>query len=493
MVLGKERRRWSIAGRLTAWYAATAFVLVTGAVWLQYRTVLRDLAQEDDQLLLETSAAVQHDVFIRLARPQTGVSAADAFSQARGFDTSALADWREMPAASAGPALRLLDAQCRTIDVRARSPLPPPVCDDNVNDSLSLRSWYSRNGVEWRIATIRLIPHGARLEVLLDRASDVTVLARLRHQLYLLLPLALLTSIALGLLIAQRGLSPIALLAHRVARVNARSLDQDLRLDSAPSEVRALGGSFDEMLRRLRVAFNALSEYSTEMAHELRTPLHVLRQQMEVVLSRPRSPEEYREVLGSNLEEVERLRRMIDDMLFLARAEDPRSAVARDTLESAVELQSVCDFMDALAEAGNVQLKCDAASNLVMTGDRTLVRRALVNLVANALAHTPEGGSIWLSARETDAGVALIVEDSGVGIAASELSHIFDRYFRAHSDLGTDDNGAGLGLAIVQGIAQLHGGYVRAESSEGRGTRIELLISHPQPASTDERGMRGHS
>ncbi|MBA2685865.1 MAG: heavy metal sensor histidine kinase [Gemmatimonadaceae bacterium] len=490
MIIGKAGRRWSIAGRLTAWYAATAFVLVTGAVGLQYRTVLRDLAEEDDQLLLETSAAVQQDVAVRLTRIHTEVSEGDATSHARGFDTSALAGWGVLPTAPDGPSLRLLDEQCKTLGSRARSPLPPPDCDANVNDSLGLRSWYSPNGAEWRIATIRLTPHGARLEVLLDRASDVAVLGRLRHQLYVLLPLALLISIALGLLIAQRGLAPIALLAHRVARVDARSLDQDLRLDHAPSEVRALGGSFDEMLRRLRVAFNALSEYSGEMAHELRTPLHVLRQQMEVVLSRQRSPEEYREVLGSNLEEVERLRRMIDDMLFLARAEDPRSAVSRDTIEPAVELRSVCDFMDALAEAGNVQLECDAPSNLVMTGDRTLVRRALVNLVANALAHTPEGGSIRLSARETDAGVVLAVQDTGAGIPTGELAHIFDRYFRVHSDLGTNGSGAGLGLAIVQGIAHLHGGSVRAESTEGHGTRIEILFSQPQPASSDEEEKR---
>lgn len=459
-------RPWSIAARLTVWYALTAFVLVSAAVWLQYRALARDLASEDDQLVLETATAVQRD----LSRRMHATRAADV--PVRDVIRS-LGDWTSGPTPAGGPWFRLLDAACRTVGAHDRE-LPPPDCGISSIDRPHLRSWVGLEGRLWRIATTPIDTTGLVLEVLLDRSTDVGVLARFRRQLYLLLFSALIVAVLLGLVIARQGLAPLTYLATRVARIDAASLDQRLHVASAPPEVRALSESFDRMLAGLERAFDALSSYSAEIAHELRTPVHVLRQQFEVTLNRSRTPEEYRDVLGSGLEELDRLRRMTDDMLFLARAEDPRVGVRCEALNVGEELGSVRDFMEAIAEANGVSVIVEAPADLVIEADRNLLRRALVNLVSNALAHTPPEGVVSLVGRGSAASVTLVVEDTGKGISSDALPRVFERYYRAADAAQSQRVGAGLGLAIVQSIARLHGGTATAESDTGRGTRIRL-------------------
>ena len=202
-------------------------------------------------------------------------------------------------------------------------------------------------------------------------------------------------------------------------------------------------------------------------------PLHVLRQQAEVALARARTPEDYRDVLGSNLEELERLRRMVDDILFLARAEDPRARIQRGRLYVAAECAAVVSFLDALSSERGVGLSIDVPTDLTMSADCMLVRRALVNVVTNAIRHTAPGGRVTLRAIAADLAVAIEVQDTGTGIPIDVLPRVFDRYFRLPGAV-RDDDGTGLGLAIVRGIMQLHGGTAAMQSSLGKGTCVVL-------------------
>lgn len=436
----------SIAARLTAWYAATSFVLVTGVVASQYRALSRDLASEDDQLLVETLAAAKRGLLAEATPPAQG-------------------------SALEGPFVRVLDAACRPVAGGWPSTLPPPACTPATGRP-SFRDWRAPDGEPWRVLAVRDPGQARMVEVLLSRRTDDEVLARNRRQLLVLLPLALFGAVILGYFGARRGLQPLARLAERVKAVDARSLDRRLRLDDAPEEIEDLTISFDEMLARLEGAFAALTNYSAEMAHEIRTPLHAMRQQLEVALGRARTADEYRDVLGSSLEELERLRRMADDMLFLARAEDPRAVVSRDELHVADELDSVAEFMDGVAAERGVSLVAETSGHLILRGDRTLVRRALVNLVANAVAHTPHGGSVTLRAARTADGVSVVVDDTGKGLSTEDADRAFDRYFRGVD--GGRPGGAGLGLAIVRGIMRLHGGTADLSSQVGRGTTATL-------------------
>lgn len=445
-------RRWSLAARLTVWYAITAFLLVAGAALLQYRTLVTSLAAEDDQQLAERLGAS------RGASPATRAA--------------------EPTAREASIGLRLLNEACRPADPVVAD-LPPPVCRDRARlDTVRFRSWRSADGRNWRVASVHSRdPRGGWIEVLLDRSRDAGVLRDYREQLAVVLSAALLASGLLGYGIARRGLRPIAILRDRMMRVTARSLDQRLGTHQAPLEIEALVGSFDAMLDRLEAGFKSLSELSAELAHELRTPLHVLRQQFEVALGRARSAEEYREILVSSLEELDRLGRMADDMLFLARTEDPRSSIDRQPLAIAAELADVAEYLDAVAAEAGIVMEVDAPIDLGVLADRMLLRRALVNVLTNAIRYAPRGSRVRLSARANGASVLAAVEDMGAGIAPEALPHVFDRYFRLPGTTRDRSAGSGLGLAIVRGIMQLHAGTATIASTPGRGTCVTLTFS----------------
>lgn len=453
-------RRWSLAWRLTAWYAATAFLLVAAAAFMQYRTLVSNLDDGDEQILRAHLAAA------RATRPDSALPAVDPHDPSvvvRRLDRACRA-----PAAPAAPA---------AAPARAAADLPPPACELDSEDEVQLHSWRSPRGRSWLIASARAgTPDSAWIEALLDRSRNRAVLLSYREQLALVLSGALLLAVLVGYGIARGGLRPLAELRDRVSRIDARSLDQRLHTRDAPAEIAALVASFDAMLGRLDAAFRALSELSAELAHELRTPLHVLRQQAEVALGRARTPEEYGEVLSSSLEELDRLGRMADDMLFLARAEDPRASINRAPLDVGTELRDVVEYLDVVAAERGVRLVITPHEDLRLEADHTLLRRALVNLVMNAIRHTPAGGEVRLTAWSAPDAVIVAVEDTGDGIPPEVIPRVFDRYFRGPGERDAHPGGSGLGLSIVRGIMQLHGGSAAVASSGTGGTRITLTF-----------------
>lgn len=511
-------RPWSLALRLTVWYAATAFLLVAAVAWVQYRTLRSDLAGEDDQLLLQTLAATQ-SATIAGTGSIAGSSAAST-AVPIGLPTAA----SESSSALFGPVIRVLDIHCHVF--RGANPIggPPPVCNSAAGRTPVLRTWISPSGRTWRIATQLVVPPVTQrttmhilpaetsqsavwIEAALDRWTDVALLAGYRGELGMLLPAALLVSALLGFLIARRGLAPLRALAGAVSRIDAQSLDHPMLLtgvaDKAPTEVAALVASFETMRERLNRAFAALTQFSTELAHEFRTPIHIMMQQAEIALSRSRTPGEYRDVLASSLEELDRLHHMVDDILFLARAEDPRARINRVPLAIATELADIVDYLEPLAAERGVAVAAETATGTLLSADRMLLRRALVNVVNNAIRHTPSGGRVTLTAEMAGEGTAIEVRDTGTGIPVTALPRVFDRYFRVPGDVGeavqwdtrgiADENeaeraasghtdarmaarstGTGLGLAIVRSIMSLHGGTASIRSTPGRGTWVTL-------------------
>lgn len=427
---------------------------------MQYRTLAQDLAKEDDQQLLETIAAAK-----------TGATKLLEISG----ETALL-----------GPRVRVVDSHCRITLGAPKTGGPPPICGPTKSDSIEFRTWISPEGRVWRTLAQRLrgdepilagTPRSATwIEATLDRWTDVAILDGYRKKLSILLPVALFLSALLGFGIARHGLSPLRALADILSNVDAGSLHEQIRVPEGshvPSEVRVLLASLDNMRKRLNEQFALLTEFSAELAHEFRTPVHVLKQQAELALSQDRPPEELREALSSNLEELGRLHRMVDDILFLARTEDPRSAVHRDSLDVNDELTHVVGFLDALAADKGVTVVISTTERLTLRADRMLLRRALVNVLQNAITHTPEGGEVRLSAARSGQSVMIIVSDTGAGIPAESVPHVFERYFRAGRG-NSEGDGAGLGLAIVRGIMTLHGGKAMADSIVGRGTTISL-------------------
>ncbi|MDO8729245.1 MAG: heavy metal sensor histidine kinase, partial [bacterium] len=199
-----------------------------------------------------------------------------------------------------------------------------------------------------------------------------------------------------------------------------------------------------------------------DLAHELRTPISNLMTQTQVVLTRARSDEEYREVLVSNAEEYERLARMIGDMLFLAQADNGLILLHRESVDLAKEIHELFDFFDALAEEKKLSLSL--TGNAQVTGDKLMLRRALANLLSNAIRHSPTRGDIQVAIQKTDATTILTIKNKGETIATEHLPHIFDRFYRADPSRHQNGEGAGLGLAITLSIIRAHGGAIDVQS-----------------------------
>ena len=244
-----------------------------------------------------------------------------------------------------------------------------------------------------------------------------------------------------------------------------------------PAEVQELAATFNDMLDRLSDSFERLSQFSSDIAHELRTPVNNLRGEIDLALSKRRTPEEYVDLLGSLSEECEHLTRLIDSLLFLARAEQPAMQIHREDLDICRELGLVCEFYEPAAADEGVRLSVKAPSGLSFPLDRTLFQRAVGNLVQNAVAHTPRDGEVRVEALHREAQLVVAVMDTGAGIPPEHLPRVFDRFYRADPARARDRGGSGLGLAIVQSIARLHGGTAEVTSEVGRGTSITLTFA----------------
>jgi two-component system heavy metal sensor histidine kinase CusS len=226
------------------------------------------------------------------------------------------------------------------------------------------------------------------------------------------------------------------------------------------------------------------------LAHELRTPLQNLMGEAEVILSRQRTPEEYRQILESSLEEYGTLSRTIKELLFLARAENPQTAIQRARLDVRREIDSVFEFHDA--QFHELGITVTRQGDAYLDADPLLFRRALNNLISNAVRHTPKGGEIRLTARRPEADlVEVAVSDTGCGIPAEHLSKIGDRFYRPDRTHFVHRDGAGLGLAIVKSIMALHGGSIAIESVEGTGTTVFLRFPSPLRGTEDAAHGRG--
>lgn len=314
-----------------------------------------------------------------------------------------------------------------------------------------------------------------RITAALDTAHHAQFMADFQKTLAVYMALATLASGLLGWMAARHGLAPLRAMKTRAAAVTAHKLDQRMPVDAVPMEMADLAASLNEMLERLQADFNRLSEFSSDLAHELRTPISNLMTQTQVALSQRRTADDYREILASNAEELQRMARMVSDMLFLAKAEHGLALASRETFAVAGEVQALFDFYEALAEEKGVQLALQGEGQI--TADRLMFRRAISNLLSNALRYTPAQGRIQVLITQTPQATTVSVENTGVAISAELLPRLFDRFFRAEKSRNhLDSDGAGLGLSITKAIAQAHGGDTTVMSADGT-TRFSVSFS----------------
>jgi len=304
------------------------------------------------------------------------------------------------------------------------------------------------------------------LTLILDITHHQHFLQRMQQLIWLTVGLSALATALLGAWAARNGLRPLRRMSEVAGSISAHSLTPRLDTAQMPTELAELGQAFNAMLGRLEDSFQRLSAFSADIAHELRTPLSNLLTHTQVTLTRPRPLEDYREALHSNLEELQWMAQLVNDMLYLAKADHGLLSPRFEALELADEADVLLEFFAPLAEDNQVRLTRSGTASL--RGDRSMLRRALSNLLDNALRFTPAGGETLVILETLESGLRVSVQNSGEGIAAQLLPRLFDRFYRADPARheGSSEH-AGLGLAITQSIVRAHGGRIHCESEEG--------------------------
>ncbi|MDT8878611.1 heavy metal sensor histidine kinase [Halomonas saccharevitans] len=451
----------SLAARLALLFALVSVVLLGSVGAYLYHSLNREIAWRDDQMLrgrLERMEALLDD----------------------GESVAALRERPQLYANMLGnrdSLLWILDARGEVLIEVNPGQLPVP----DLPESDGVRLDGVSGAIPARLAWQTLEKDGRALTLVAGKllGERQQMLAAYRLRLWLVLVAGALLAFLLGWGVSRRGLRPLRRLAEQANRIDVRHLDRRLNDEGETQEIGALSLGLNQMLDRLEEGFMQLARYSADMAHEMRTPLTNLLGQTQHTLRRERSAEEYRQVLESNIEEYERLSRMIDSMLLLARTENPSRDTPREAVDLGLLVEQLCEYFEGMAEDDERELIHRASGCVVANCE--LLRRALANLLANALRHGRSGTPICVSTAVTAERVALRVQNQGDVIAPDDLSRVFERFYRCDpARTGSVDSG-GLGLAIVRSIAQWHGGEVDVESSAEHGTVFTLSLPRISP------------
>ncbi|MBN3744032.1 heavy metal sensor histidine kinase [Burkholderia sp. Se-20373] len=314
------------------------------------------------------------------------------------------------------------------------------------------------------------LPSGDAIQVALARtATDrQSLLESYRVDIWLAAAVGALLVGALGYAVASRGLRPVESLGRQTSRIEAHNLNARLDARGGPVELHELATSVNRMLDRLERAFVRLSQFSSDLAHDMRTPLANVISASQVTLSRARTTEEYEALIDSNIEECERLQRMIENMLFLARTDNARQHLKTTEFDAGSELRRLASYFQALADEAGVRI--DVHGEAPVVADATLFRRAVSNLSSNALEHAEAASTIELTVSTQGRYAVVEVTNRGAAIPPEQVDKIFERFYRIDSSRHGAARNAGLGLAIVKSIMELHRGKVEVASRDGRTT-----------------------
>jgi two-component system, OmpR family, heavy metal sensor histidine kinase CusS len=467
-MFSKRTKRRSIAWQLILLFTMATSLLLACGLGVFYAIVIRHAFTEDNAVLADKVAALRADL------QETGpdVFAEELKGRRAGEHT---AYW-----------IRMLDPQGRTYAEtpgmdRSLPPeiFPPPPASakasadtqksvSTVGGLKDYRRWSKLFSLVTLSEESGSQPY--TLQVAQDRSSDELVERNFAVLFITVLCGSVLASAFIAVIVTKRGLRPLREMTQSVARIGPTHLKERVSAANWPRELQPLAVAFDHMLKRLDDSFTRLSQFSADLAHELRTPVANMMGEAQVALTRDRTAAEYRETIESTVGECERLSRIVDNLLFVARVDAAREPIARKRLDARAAVEKIAAFYQTVAEDHHVTITCSGEGDIY--ADPDLFERVLGNLLDNALRFTPENGSIQIALSERDSDFEVAVSDTGRGINPEHLPRVFDRFYRGDSSRGSD--GAGLGLALVKSIVDLHSGFAKIESEIGRGTTVTL-------------------
>ncbi|PYS70929.1 MAG: two-component sensor histidine kinase [Acidobacteria bacterium] len=463
-----KRTEWrSIAWQLILLFTVATSLLLASGLGVVYLLVVRHAFAEDNAVLTDKISALSADLH---------ESGPNIFAE-------------ELKGRHAGEQaayfIRLLDSQGLTY---AETPgmdrsLPPEIFPSPQKSASAVRNVkdYRRGAKLFSVVALNEESGGQAytLQVAQDRSSDERVERNFAVLFIIVLSGSVLASGFIAVTVTKRGLRPLGEMTRSLGRIGPTHLKERVAPADWPRELQPLAIAFDDMLKRLDDSFTRLSQFSADLAHELRTPVANMLGEAQVALTRERTAAEYRETLESTIAECERLSRIVDNLLFVARVDASREPIARKRFDARAAVEKIAAFYQTIADDRHVTISCIGDGQIY--ADPDLFERAVGNLLDNALRFTPENGSIQITLSDHDADFEVAVSDTGCGIAPEHLPRVFDRFYRAESSRGSD--GAGLGLALVKSIVDLHGGSATIQSQVGHGTTVTLQFPK-QPVGT---------
>lgn len=455
------RRPLSLALRLTLLFGVAAAIVFPGFGLLILQSTERHFVAEDSDELMVVADAVGDLVLETPTVRELG-----ALDQR----------FADILIGHHNAALRLERADGQVVYASPGPDLAPMSVSDLDQDS-PIREWRDDEH-SYRVLTRSLMaPDGSgelQLIVAVPIDHHLRFLREFQGDLWMMVGCSIAVISLMGWIAVRQGHAPLHDIVAEMRRISADKLGTRLSPDTVPAELEELTVSFNDLLERVDGAFQRLSDFNANIAHELRTPIANLRTQTEVGLTRARTADEYREILYSNMEEYERMAQMVGDMLYLAKADSQPQLREVTTLELAKEIETLFEFYEGWADESGVSLRCEG--DATMTGDRSMIQRALGNLVSNAIRHTPAGGTVLVQLSRSNRKITrIVVENRGATIPAEYIPRLFERFYRTDESRQKGDQGVGLGLAIVKSIVNAHRGKIQVESADGI-TRFSLSL-----------------
>lgn len=455
----------SIRTRLTLFYSIAAFILLTVITIFLYWETINILYKADYQFLSDEVETIQHIL------------------QNKKINKAALKD--EVINSPTQTSDSIYRYYIRVVDEKNQVLIETPeisrilLPDSNLNIThkhvyKKNYRWYSNHDTNYLLvqAPVRFSNNSlGAIQIVLDISYQHLIMSD-RKFLIIALLVSALSSLFLGFFVTHRGMRSLYVLTDTVKKITATSLHQRIDPKSLPKELNPLGVAFNQMLDRIESSFVRLKQFSSDLAHELRIPINNMIGETEITLSRNHSINEYQQVLMSNLEEYHRVSQLIENILFLSRAENPQLEIQKTMLNVHDEIAVVIEYYQAMADEKNITVTFEGKAE--MRGNSIMFRRMISNLLSNSLKYTHVNGWIKLSITSQHHHVKITFSDNGIGIPPEHLPKVFDRFYRVDSARSQQSGGIGLGLAIVKSIVDLHHGNISITSVPDQGTTIYL-------------------
>lgn len=357
-----------------------------------------------------------------------------------------------------------------------------PIPSSLVMDRDVFESHQRADSPRWRIVTRKVEGPEGTLVVQIARSLEFYDHEMSELLLVLLLtgPLTLLVALGGGYFLARRALAPVDRMTEAANRIEAKQLSQRLDVANPNDELGRLADTLNGMLDRLEKSFREMQRFTADASHELRTPISVIRTEAEVALNQPVSDDEKQNLLGNILEECERLTSITEQLLTLSREDAGIAHFRREPVDVGDLASDVAETMRPLADAKKLQLAVAANGAATVVGDADRLKQVVYNLLDNAIKYTPQAGRVEVAVANVGGSIELAIRDTGVGIAADHLPHVFERFYRVDKARTRAEGGTGLGLSIVESIVVAHGGHVEIDSQPNEGTTITVSLPNHQ-------------